>query len=566
MSTAPDTGEVVDFGNVLDVPPDPLAEFWTARPELAHIHAFARARRAGPWATLGVVLAHGIAATEPNVRLPPTVGRAASLNLFCALVGASGGGKGAAEGAAADAVTFVGPLGRRIETEQLPVGSGEGIARTFLPSADGDRITRALFSVPEVDTLAALGSRQGSTIMGELRKVFMGEQIGFANANKATRTPVAAHSFRAAVVVGVQPLRAAALFNDADGGTPQRFVWLPVSDPDAPDERPETPQPLKVQVTEFAAEQVDMPIPEVARATIDAHRLAALRGGAPNPLDSHTLLTRLKVAAALAILAGRCHVDEEDWTLSATVMRVSDMTRARALDTIADKAATDARSKAEFRAMLDGFSEDRREDRDRTRTRRAILRCLDRRHGDVTRREFREVVDAKLRHLLDDVLTELESDGFIVSKEGPRRSRLFQLADRGGEKDSECGGTLPSHETAGHSGGDDSPGIPPDFSHFRHSPKRHTREPGERGKHWGTESPALTCMNDRGNHSLPSVKRGNAGDSLIDTILTLRNQGLSVPKVAARLNADGIKPPQAEQWSTRMVEKRIDRHKKKVNA
>ena len=46
------------------------------------------------------------------------------------------------------------------------------------------------------------------------------------------------------MIVGVQPLRAAPIFEDADAGTPQRFVWFPVSDPDRPKERPEEPPPL----------------------------------------------------------------------------------------------------------------------------------------------------------------------------------------------------------------------------------------------------------------------------------------------------------------------------------
>jgi hypothetical protein len=65
-----------------------------------------------------------------------------------------------------------------------------------------------LFAVPEVDTLASLLGRQGVTVEGELRKLYSGEQLGFTNAQKATRSVVAAHSYRAALTVGVQPLRA----------------------------------------------------------------------------------------------------------------------------------------------------------------------------------------------------------------------------------------------------------------------------------------------------------------------------------------------------------------------
>ncbi|APE38548.1 hypothetical protein BOX37_20410 [Nocardia mangyaensis] len=386
------------------------------RPELDHIRAFARARRAGPWAVLGAVLARAIVATEPNLRLPASVGRAVSLNLFCALVGPSGGGKGAAEGAAAEAVVFVDASGAPIPPTELPVGSGEGLARTFLDGDDEDKTTRALFSAPEVDTLAAIGARQGSTIMGELRKVYMGEQIGFANSNKATRTPVPAHGYRACLLVGVQPLKAGPLLADADGGTPQRFVWLPVDDPDAPDERPSAPRPLEVMVAVGTTNPVEMSVPQIARDAIDSHRLAVLRGEAADPLDGHKMLTRLKIAAALAILAGRIKVSAQDWTLAATVVRVSDRTRAAVIQAATDRARETARARAEVRATEANVIADRADDRIRDRARAAVLRYLDRHPGEkVTRKDLRTHMRNDLRGDLDATLDDLLADAVVIA-------------------------------------------------------------------------------------------------------------------------------------------------------
>lgn len=56
-------------------------EFWQARPELALIHRWAKARRASPEATLGLVLARVVAAVPPFVVLPPLIGGEVSLNL-----------------------------------------------------------------------------------------------------------------------------------------------------------------------------------------------------------------------------------------------------------------------------------------------------------------------------------------------------------------------------------------------------------------------------------------------------------------------------------------------------
>lgn len=331
------------------------ASLWSRR-ELRHVRDFARARRAAPLAVLGVVLARAAAAVEPNVVLPPLVGAHASLNLFVALTGQSGGGKGAAEAAAGDAVEFLGHDGFTVRTDCFPPGSGEGIARTFARRPDGTgtagappRRTRALFSAPEVDTLAALGGRRGSTLMPELRKVYSGEQLGFKNAAEATTATVAAHSYRACLVVGVQPAKAAALLDDADGGTPQRFVWLPVDDPDAPDATPGCPEPLRVRLPRWAPapHREVLQVPGQAAAAITGHRLAVLRGEADtDPLDGHALLCQLKVAAALMVLAGRSTVNGEDWDIAAALMRASADTRARARAVLSDRRRRANRARA----------------------------------------------------------------------------------------------------------------------------------------------------------------------------------------------------------------------------
>jgi len=180
-----------------------------SRPVLEHIRVFARARMCSPWAVLGVVLARVVASVPPFVVLPPVIGSAASLNLFVALVGASGGGKGAAE----DAVTLNGP-------DVATVGSGEGIAHLYAHREKGEVVRdrdAVLFTVPEVDNLVALGQRQGSTLLPQLRVAWMGERLGFSYADKAKALPIPRHSYRMGLVLGVQPGRAG-LLNDADGG------------------------------------------------------------------------------------------------------------------------------------------------------------------------------------------------------------------------------------------------------------------------------------------------------------------------------------------------------------
>ncbi|NLG48361.1 hypothetical protein [Gordonia sp. (in: high G+C Gram-positive bacteria)] len=396
----------------------PSETFWTRRPVLEHLRDFARSRRAGPWAVLCAALARADATLGPNVMLPPTIGSSVSTNLFVALVGPSGGGKGAAEGAARDAVRFVDHNGRPIEIEEFPLGSGEGISRTFRPQGTDDEEanprTRALFIAPEVDTLSALGSRQGSTLMPELRKLYMGETIGFNNANKSTRSTLPAHSYRACLMVGVQPAKAGPLLYDSDGGTPQRFVWMPVGDPDAPDVAPSTPEPLVIKAPRWGTETQFLEVPDVAREAMDRHRLATLRGEDVDPLDGHRMLTRLKVAAALTVLDGRSITDEEDWELAGLIMRVSDRTRAHIERTLTEKARAANRARAQADSERAVIVDDARQAAEVRRVREGVIRYLTRR-GRSARGDVLRSLKSDIRPHLDTVIDTLSEESLIVT-------------------------------------------------------------------------------------------------------------------------------------------------------
>ncbi|MBH0121592.1 hypothetical protein I0Q12_19575 [Rhodococcus sp. CX] len=415
---------------------DDVPGFWNRREVLAHILEFARARRAGPWAVLAVVLARAVASVEPNVMLPPIIGGPVSLNLFAALVGPSGGGKGAAEGAARNAVRFADHTGTDNDAETFTLGSGEGLARTYRPNGNGSDATnedrsqwrsRALFTVAEVDTLAALGSRTGATLLPELRKLYSGETIGFQNASKVTRCVIPAHEYRACLIVGVQPAKAAPLIHDADGGTPQRFVWLPVDDPDAPDTAPTEPPTLDVKAPKWGSEPVHLEVPDVARNSIDAHRLAVLRGEPVDPLDGHRMLSRLKVAAALSILDGRSIVNAEDWDLAGVIMAKSDRTRAGIEHTLTEHTRRSNRARAEMDGERAVIVDDVKAAGEYARVRKQVLARLGRRPEGVPRGELGRAIKAELRVHVDDVLDDLVSEGVATTQPMPR-SVLYILS------------------------------------------------------------------------------------------------------------------------------------------
>jgi hypothetical protein len=402
------------------VPPE-QPSIWDERPILRHLFDFARGRGAAPLAVLGVSLARIVAATPSNIVLPPLIGSDGSLNLFVAFVGASGEGKGAATAAAEDAID----LSTRVDrisgepVRTVNVGSGEGIVHQFVTRKAGElhRLRDAvLFSVPEVDTLTALGNRQGATLMPALRSAWSGEQLGFAYADPSKALDVAARSYRCSLLLGVQPSKAGPLLEDADGGTPQRFLWVRVTDPDMPRKPPPTPEPIKWTGQYPTVPRYEMDVCEEAVDTIQEARWLRSRGEG-DPLDGHKLYTRLKVAAALALLEKRLNVTADDWRLSGRIMASSDETRAGVQRTLRERAseANIGRARAEAaRAVVVAEEVDAQAVK---RASQAVKTALGKRRGEwLSSGDLRRSVASKVRRDLADALDALALAGDIETE------------------------------------------------------------------------------------------------------------------------------------------------------
>jgi len=208
------------------------------------------------------------------------------------------------------------------------------------------------------------------------------------------------HRYRMTMIVGVQPGRGAVLLNDADGGTPQRFLWMPTTDPDAPDNPPEEPDRLRLPAWPTTAESAKptdpvlsddgkesgarldlalvedsyrleepadrttfhvLELPPSVVDTIRAEHLAKRRGEVieESALDSHAMLARLKVAVGLMWMNGRTDkVSEEDWTLAGTVLEISNATRASVLTALSSNATKAAEARGRRDAEREVVKED----------------------------------------------------------------------------------------------------------------------------------------------------------------------------------------------------------------
>ena len=145
-----------------------------------------------------------------------------------------------------------------MDAELSRPGSGEGLLHVFVRrdqkrTPDGKAIRgqtevtrhtrRAYLFSDEINTLVALGARSASTLWATLRPCETGTGTGSAMPTRRSASASARIRYRLGLVAGIQPEVAGPLMEDAEAGTPQRFLMLPAIDPDAPDV---TPQPRPV--------------------------------------------------------------------------------------------------------------------------------------------------------------------------------------------------------------------------------------------------------------------------------------------------------------------------------
>ena len=291
------------------------ADLWDKTPLLKHIAQAADSMGRNRLALLAVTLTRVLAEVDPEVCLPGVedgaVGNRAALNLGVALVGSSGQGKSAFS---RNSELLLGRSQRSIEGNP---STGQGLIQSYLewkgdpPSNELIDDPRRIFIVDEIDKLGALGTDTGSTLLGEIRTMLTGGTTGSSNATKERQRMLHAGTYNFQLVVGVQPARAGALLDGRDSGTPQRFVWVPVTDPKTalhPDDRPEWPGSLEWNDAFLLGFEVGDPIvryPDwLVKELKDYDYRVSLEGSGGGELSrfGHQNLLRLKVAAGIAFL------------------------------------------------------------------------------------------------------------------------------------------------------------------------------------------------------------------------------------------------------------------------
>lgn len=397
-------------------------EFWTATDQLNLIHRWARATFVSPWGLLFGILLRVAASTSPGVMLPGPPAPA-SLNQAVVFIGRSGAGKGVTD-----------KLSRVVwpaDIHEEGLGSGQGIAELFKEQKNPeDRITRAIITLSEIDHLSALNAGQGNNTRATLKAALTGDRLGSKGASAPTTRSVPADSYRLGLSIGAQFGHTAVLMDDVSGGTPQRMLWAPVTDPDMPDEPGPTPdRVLDTALPPWALSDHRTLIqygPDEIGEYIKAGLLANARGD-NDAIDGHRTLTRLKVAADLAILDHRSVVSELDWRLSEAIMDKSDETRNAVLEYDRRAARERARTKAIARAAGEDFYDASRLDT----VKRSILRMLERdgeQQGNVLRSRLGR---KEKRDLFDQAIGLLETDGLVSSVPGLQRGTRYRIGGQG---------------------------------------------------------------------------------------------------------------------------------------
>lgn len=386
-----------------------------ATPTLSHIRQAAHSRLLGSGGVLCCVLGRVLLEAPIGVDIPSVIGSAAPLNLGFAFVGQSGSGKSSSVAVAGEI------LGLNQDFMEIGPGSGEGLIDSFIEEVretdpnDPDKTVKVkrlvdppsrLLNVDEVGRMGAIKGREGSTLFSMVRTALTGGSLKTANATAGGRQrSIDGGEYRLIVFAGVQPGLSDVLLDDVNAGTPQRFVWVSMVDKTVPGT--DVPWPGELDWDSLYLEFLqEIHIPEFVHEEVKEARLNVVQHGG-DPLRGHLLLTKMKVAIALALLHQENAVTQQWWALAGMIIEWSlkEQVRCRAFLS-EEKARRDA-------AM--GKSAGRQEVEKSRAVREALVSSTADRvvsllegSGGMPLRQLRQRLSAAQRDVLEDVLKILD--------------------------------------------------------------------------------------------------------------------------------------------------------------
>ena len=364
--------------SALDLIQDPRdwTEFWD-HPGLDKVRDAADQAVLSRWLVLGVLMAWVNCHILPDVYVGDGEStRRTPLNLFVAVVGPSGAGKGQAMDLVQERMVTRGPA----TSHQLPIetntGSAEGMAQQISertaelrrePRQDGEDENGADFNPPPTDQRGPVAPRAGkdrydwypsflfrsdeiTRLMGEKRGEHStqdGYMLSMWSAEDLSRNlakgrhPVLSHDYRACLVVGAQPGKVSGLMTETDSGLTQRYLFMPgnvraehVNRPGLEDVHV-TPLVIPESVQNFTgAIPVDPDVSALARKKLVDMRSRDL-GDVADDIGGQYTSSVLRVAVSLSIIMGETElrVTRKYWDLATQVLEVSEWTRAEVMDT-----------------------------------------------------------------------------------------------------------------------------------------------------------------------------------------------------------------------------------------
>jgi len=343
--TTPTKMAQADFADV-DVEADLNVDIdiWDKTDRLRHIAQAADSIGRNRLGLLAVTIARILAEVPAGIFLPGVedgaISSRAALNLGVALVGTSGQGKSQF---ISNSRKVIGRVAEQKRIEGNP-STGQGLIDSYLDwSAEANANVlsddpRHIFIMDEVDKLGALGTDTGSTLLGEIRTMLTGGSTGSSNATKERRRMLHEGTYNFQLVIGVQPARARVLLEGRDAGMPQRFIWIPVTNPKTalrPDDRPKWPGEVgwNTDFLDFFTMIFDEPIVRYPEWLVQELKeydykvsLESMHGGTLSQ-HGHINLLRLKVAAGIAFLHESTVIEDLHVEIADQIVEVSKRTQ-----------------------------------------------------------------------------------------------------------------------------------------------------------------------------------------------------------------------------------------------